>query len=87
MSQSDNSSSLKEYDIMLHKVPLVSIGAEDEVLVKRSARVHEMERHASKEGTRFSMGQCWFQNGRFLWRENLVGIRHKYRAHAEKFTM
>ena len=51
MSQSDNNSSLKEDDNLLHKVPLVSIGAEDEVLVQSSARFHEMERHASKEGT------------------------------------
>ena len=51
MSQFGNSSSLKKDDIMLHKVPLVSIGAEDEVSVQSSARVHEMERHASKEGT------------------------------------
>ena len=51
MFQLDNSLSLKEDDIMLHKVPLVSIGAENKVSVQSSARVHEMERHASKEGT------------------------------------
>ena len=60
MFQSDNSSSLKEDDNMLHKVPLVSIGAENEVSVQSGARVHEMERHASKEGTQFSKGHCWF---------------------------
>ena len=64
MSQSDNSLSLKEDDIMLHKVPLVSISAENEVLVQSSERFHEMERYASKEGTQFNMGQSWFQNGR-----------------------
>ena len=51
MYQSDNSSSLKEDDIMLHKVPLVMIGAENEVSMKSGARVHDMERHARKEGT------------------------------------
>ena len=51
MSQSDNSSSLKEDDNLLHKVPLVSIGAKNKVSVQSSARFHEVERHASKEGT------------------------------------
>ena len=45
---------------MLHKVPLMSIGAENEVSMQSSARFHEMKRHASKEGTKFSKGHCWF---------------------------
>ena len=27
---------------------------------------------------------CWFQNGRVLWRENLVRNRHKYMARSAK---
>ena len=30
------------------------------------------------------MDQCWFHNGRLVWQENLVGIRHKYMAHSAK---
>ena len=69
---------------MLHKVPLVSIGTENEVLVQSGAIFHVMERHARKYGTKFSKSHCWFQNGRLVWRENLVGIRHKYMANSPK---
>ena len=51
MFQSDNSSSLKEDDKMLHKIPLVSIGAKNEVSVQSGAKFHEKEKHGSKEGT------------------------------------
>ena len=65
----------------------MSIGAENEVSVQSGARFHEMEKNARKEGTKFSKGYFWFQNGRLVWRENLVGIRHKYMAHSTKFAM
>ena len=84
MFQSESKSSLEEDDKMLHKVSLVSIGAENKVSVQSGARIQEREKHASKEGTNFSMDQCWFQNGRLVWRENLVRIRHKYMAHSAK---
>lgn len=66
MFKSDNSSSLKEDDKRLHKVPLVSIDAENEVSVQSSVRFHEKERHATKDGTQFDMGQCWFQNSNYI---------------------
>ena len=72
---------------MLHKMLLVSFGAENEVSVQSSARFHELERHAIKEGTKFSKRHCWFQYGRLVWQENLVEIRHKYMAHSAKFAM
>ena len=69
---------------MLQKVPLVSIGAENKVSVQGGARIREKENHSRKEGTKFSMGHCQFQNGRLVWRENLVEIRCKYIAHSAK---
>jgi len=41
----------------------VSIGAENEVSVQSDARFHELEKHASKEGTNFSKGLCWVHYG------------------------
>ena len=69
---------------MLQKMFLVSFGAKNEVSVQSSARLHELERHASKEGTKFSKCHCWFQYGKLVWQENLVGIRHNYMAHSSK---
>ena len=60
MFQPENRSSLEEDDKMLQKVPLVSIGAENKVSVQSGARIQEREKHARKEDTNFSMGQCWF---------------------------
>ena len=81
--QPESRSSLED-DKMLQKVPLVSINAKNKVSVQSGARIQEKEKHASKEDTKFSMGQCWFQNGKLVWRENLVEIRRKYMAHLSK---
>ena len=75
---------MEEDDKMLQKVSLVSIGAENKVSVQSGEKIQEREKHARKEGTNFSKGHCWFQNGRVLWQENLVRNRHKYMAHSEK---
>ena len=40
-----------------------------------------------KRAQNFSKCHCWFQYGRLVWRENLVGIWHKYLAHSAKFVM
>ena len=72
---------------MLHKMLLVSFGAKNEVSVQSSVRFHELERHASKEGTKLSKCHCWFHSGRLVWQENLVRIWHKYMAHSAKFAM
>ena len=55
LSQFNNNLSLKEDDVMLHKLPFGSANAVNEVSKQSSA---------SKEDTQFSMGQSWFQNGR-----------------------
>ena len=56
--QCESKSSLEEDDKMLHKVSLVSIGAENKVLMQSGAKIQDREKHASKEYTNFSMGHC-----------------------------
>ena len=84
MFQSESRSSLEEDDKKLQQISLVSIGAENKVSVQSGAKIQERVKHASKEGSNFSNYHCWFQNGRVLWRENLVRNRHKYMAHSTK---
>jgi len=64
MSQFDNSLSLKEDDVMLHKLAFGSSNAVNEVAKQSSA---------SNEDTSFSMGKSWFQNGRIRRGNNLQG--------------
>ena len=65
---------MEEDDKMLQKVPLVSIGAENKVSVQGGAKIQERVKHASKEGTNFSMDQCWFHNGIIYGEKTWLGI-------------
>ena len=80
----ESRSSLEEDDRNFQQVSLVSIGAKNKVSVQSGEKIQERVKHASKEGTNFSNDHCWFQNDRVLWREKLVGNRHKYMAHSTK---
>ena len=75
---------MKEDDKQLQQLSLVSIGAENKVLVQDGAKVQERAKQLDKEGTKFSNDHCWFQRGMVQWRTNLVRNRHKYKANSAK---